>query len=223
MTLAGQRRREVTLAGQRRREVTLAGQRRREVTLAGQRRHEVTLAGQRRREITLAGQRRCEVTLAGQRRREVTLAGQRRREVTCCGPGDASCSHRHQWLVQHPSNQYWPVLRRGRHDASRPWLGRHDENRPWLVRYDESRFWLGRHDESRFWLGRPVMRLRIGGHFVTGFGSGGYYRRIVLMWRRRAGSNTIGTSRSNITRAGSRESTGVNSPVSYTGRSQKQE
>ncbi len=29
MTLAGQRRREVTLAGQRRREVTLAGQRRR--------------------------------------------------------------------------------------------------------------------------------------------------------------------------------------------------
>ncbi len=108
-------------------------------------------------------------------------------------------------------------------DASRPWLGRHDENRPWLVRYDESRFWLGRHDESRFWLGRPVMRLRIGGHFVTGFGSGGYYRRIVLMWRRRTGSNTIGTSRSNITRAGSRESTGLNSPVSYTGRSQKQE
>ncbi len=35
----------------------------------------------------------------------------------------------------------------------------------------------------------------------------------------RAGSNTIGISRSNITRAGSRESTEVNSPESYTGRS----
>ncbi len=36
----------------------------------------------------------------------------------------------------------------------------------------------------------------------------------------RAGSNTVGISRSNITRAGSRESTEVNSPESYTGRSQ---
>ncbi len=34
----------------------------------------------------------------------------------------------------------------------------------------------------------------------------------------RAGSNTVGISRSNITRAGSRESTEVNSPESYTGR-----
>ncbi len=36
----------------------------------------------------------------------------------------------------------------------------------------------------------------------------------------RAGSNPVGISRSNITRAGSRESTEVNSPESYTGRSQ---
>ncbi len=36
----------------------------------------------------------------------------------------------------------------------------------------------------------------------------------------RAGSNTVGISRSNITRAGSRESTEVNSPESYTRRSQ---
>ncbi len=36
----------------------------------------------------------------------------------------------------------------------------------------------------------------------------------------RAGSNTIGILRINITRAGSRESTEVNSPESYTGRSQ---
>ncbi len=74
-------------------------------------------------------------------------------------PGDASCSHRHQWWVQHTSNQSWPKrrirrcgghlgrgLRRGRHDASRPWLGRPDV----------SRFWPGRHDESRPWFSRHV-------------------------------------------------------------------
>ncbi len=39
----------------------------------------------------------------------------------------------------------------------------------------------------------------------------------------RTGSNTIGVPESNITRAGSRESTEVNSPGSYTGRSQNTE
>ncbi len=70
------------------------------------------------------------------------------RSGQCCGPGDASCSHRHQGCVQHTSNQSWPKrcicrlgghlgrgLRRGRHDASRPWLGRHDVSRLWLGRH----------------------------------------------------------------------------------------
>ncbi len=92
------------------------------------------------------------------------------------GPGDASCSHRHQWWVQHTSNQSWPkrcIRRRGSHPGQGLWLGRPGE----------SRFWLGRHDESRFWLGRTVMRLRIGGHFVTSFGSGGSFGGMVLLLR----------------------------------------
>ncbi len=92
------------------------------------------------------------------------------------GPGDASCSHRHQRWVQHTSNQSWPkrcIRRRGSHPGRELRLGRPGE----------SRFWLGRHDESRFWLDRTVMRLRIGGHFVTSFGSGGSYGGMVLLLR----------------------------------------
>ncbi len=70
------------------------------------------------------------------------------RSRQCCGPGDASCWHRHQWWVQHTSNQSWPkrcIRRHGGHLGRGLRHGRHDENRPWLGRHDVSRPWLGRH------------------------------------------------------------------------------
>ncbi len=102
----------------------------------------------------------CE--LLGRSGRWSGLCGLLEQSGQCCGPGDASCLHRHQWWVQHTSNQSWPKrrirrcgghlgrgLRRGRHDASRPWLGKPDV----------SKFWSGRHDESRPWFSRHVVRL----------------------------------------------------------------
>ncbi len=103
---------------------------------------------------------------AGRNRLESGLCELLGRSGLWSGLGDASCSHQHQWWVQHTSNQSWPkrcIRRRGSH----PGRG----------------FRLGRPGESRFWLGRTVMRLRIGGYFVTSFGSGGSYGGMVLLLR----------------------------------------